>query len=119
VKTQVEVVDGQSLVLGGLVQDQRSKTANQIPILGDVPVVGAAFKDKDDQITKTELIIMITPHVIRNMNEAREIAEEYKRKLLSVSTKAIARPHDIEQSTRRTLLDDTSVSPWLLDKVTR
>jgi general secretion pathway protein D len=119
VKTQVAVVDGQSLVLGGLVQDQRSKTANQIPVIGDIPVVGTAFKDKDDQITKTELIIMITPHVIRNMNEAREIAEEYKRKLLSVSTKAIARPHDIEQSTRRTLLDDTSVSPWLLDKVTR
>lgn len=119
VKTQVAVSDGESLVLGGLVQDQRSKTANQIPVLGDLPVLGTAFKDKDDTINKTELIIMITPHVIRSMSEARSIAEEYKRKLLSVSTKAIARPHDIEQSTRRTFLDDTSVSPWLLDKVTR
>ena len=119
VKTQVAVADGESLVLGGLVQDQRSKTANQIPVIGDLPIVGNAFKDKDDKIEKTELIIMITPHVIRSMSEARSIAEEYKRKLLSVSTKAIARPHDIEQTTRRTLLDDTSVSPWLLDKVTR
>ena len=119
VKTQVAVADGESLVLGGLVQDQRSKTANQIPVIGDLPIVGNAFKDKDDKIDKTELIIMITPHVIRSMSEARSIAEEYKRKLLSVSTKAIARPHDIEQTTRRTLLDDTSVSPWLLDKVTR
>jgi general secretion pathway protein D len=119
VKTQVGVTDGESLVLGGLIQDQRSKTANQIPVLGDFPVVGSAFKDKDDTINKTELIIMITPHVIRSMSEAREIAEEYKRKLLSVSTKAIARPHDIEQSVRRSLLDDTSVSPWLPDKVSR
>ena len=119
VKTQVAVADGELLVLGGLVQDQRSKTANQIPVIGDLPIVGNAFKDKDDKIEKTELIIMITPHVIRSMSEARSIAEEYKRKLLSVSTKAIARPHDIEQTTRRTLLDDTSVSPWLLDKVTR
>ena len=119
VKTQVAVADGESLVLGGLVQDQRSKTANQIPVIGDLPIVGNAFKDKDDKIDKTELIIMITPHVICSMSEARSIAEEYKRKLLSVSTKAIARPHDIEQTTRRTLLDDTSVSPWLLDKVTR
>ncbi len=119
VKTQVAVTDGESLMLGGLVQDQRNKSANQIPVIGDVPIIGNAFKDKDDQITKTELIIMITPHVIRNQNEAREIAEEYKRKLLNVSSKAIARPHDIEQSTRRTLLDDTSVSPWILDRVTR
>ncbi|WP_245299939.1 type II secretion system secretin GspD [Methylocystis bryophila] len=119
VKTQVSVTDGESLVLGGLVQDQRSKSANQIPVVGDIPIVGSAFKDKDDQITKTELIIMITPHVIRNQSEARQIAEEYKRKLLSVSTKAIARPHDIEQSTRRTLLDDTAVSPWIVDRVTR
>ena len=119
VKTQVAVSDGESLVLGGLVQDQRSKTANQIPVVGDLPILGTAFKDKDDKIDKAELIIMITPHVIRSMSEARAIAEEYKRKLLSVSAKAIARPHDIEQTTRRTLLDDTSVSPWLLDKVTR
>ena len=62
---------------------------------------------------------MITPHVIRSLSEAREIAEEYKRKLLHVSTKAIARPHDIEQSTRRTLLDDTSVSPSIFDRVSR
>ncbi len=119
VKTQVSVTDGESLMLGGLVQDQRSKGANQIPVIGDIPIVGSAFKDKKDEISKKELIIMITPHVIRNQNEARQIAEEYKRKLLHVSTKAVARPHDIEQSTRRTLLDDTSVSPWIVDKVTR
>ncbi len=119
VKTQVAVADGESLVLGGLIQNSRTKAANQIPVIGDIPILGSAFKDKDDQITKTELIIMITPHVIRSMSEARAIAEEYKRKLLSVSTKAIARPHDIEQSARRTFLDDTSVSPWILDRVSR
>jgi general secretion pathway protein D len=119
IKTQVVVNDGESLVLGGLIQDSRNKVANQVPVLGDIPIVGNAFKDKDDTINKTELLIMITPHVVRTLTEAREIAEEYKRKMLHVSTKAIARPHDIEQSTRRTLLDDTSVSPWLPDRVSR
>jgi general secretion pathway protein D len=119
VKTQVAVADGESLLLGGLIQDQRSKTANQIPVAGDLPIIGNAFKDKDDTINKTELLIMITPHVVRSLNEAREIAEEYKRKMLNVASKAIARPHDIEQSARRTLLDDTSVSPWLLDRASR
>ncbi len=119
VKTQVAVADGESLLLGGLIQDQRSKSANQIPVAGDFPIIGNAFKDKDDTINKTELLIMITPHVVRSLNDAREIAEEYKRKMLNVASKAIARPHDIEQSARRTLLDDTSVSPWLLDRASR
>jgi hypothetical protein len=39
--------------------------------------------------------------------------------MLNVASKAVARPHDIEQSTRRTLLDDTSVSPWVLDRASR
>jgi general secretion pathway protein D len=119
VKTQVVVSDGESLVLGGLIQDSRNKIANQVPVVGDFPIIGNAFKTKDDTIAKTELLIMITPHVLRSLTEAREIADEYKRKMLRVSTKAISRPHDIEQSTRRTLLDDTSVSPWLLDRESR
>ncbi|HEY8072041.1 MAG TPA: type II secretion system secretin GspD [Methylocystis sp.] len=119
VKTQVAVADGESLMLGGLIQDSRSRNANQIPVAGDFPIVGNLFKDKDDTIDKKELIIMITPHVVRSLSEAREIAEEYKRKMLNVASKAVARPHDIEQSTRRTLLDDTSVSPWVLDRASR
>jgi general secretion pathway protein D len=119
VKTQVAVADGESLMLGGLIQDSRSRNANQIPVAGDLPIIGNAFKDKDDTIDKKELIIMITPHVVRSLSEAREIAEEYKRKMLNVASKAVARPHDIEQSTRRTLLDDTSVSPWVLDRASR
>ena len=119
VKTQVVVADGESLVLGGLIQNSRNNSTNQIPIAGDFPIIGNAFKTKDDTIAKTELLIMITPHVLRSVTEARDIADEYKRKMLRVSTKAISRPHDIEQSTRRTLLDDTSVSPWLLDRESR
>ena len=119
VKTQVAVADGESLMLGGLIQESRSNATNQIPVAGDIPIFGNAFKDKDDTINKTELLIMITPHVIRSVSEAREIAEEYKRKMLHVSSKAIARPHDIEQSARRMLLDDTSVGPSLLDRASR
>jgi general secretion pathway protein D len=119
VRTQVVVNDSESLMLGGLVKDQRGRQAAQIPVAGDVPIVGNLFKDKGDVAEKTELVIMITPHVIRSLSEGREITEEYKRKLLDISTRAISRPHDIEQSARRTLLDPWSKSPWRADRETR
>lgn len=119
VKTQVIVNDSESLMLGGLVKDQRGRAATQLPVVGDVPIVGSLFKDKGDAIDKTELVIMITPHVVRSLSEGREITEEFKRKLLDISTRAIGRPHDIEQSTRRTLLDPWSHSPWRADRESR
>lgn len=119
VKTQVVVNDNESLMLGGLVKNETGKNSSQIPIAGDVPLVGNLFKNHGDSIGKQELIIMLTPHVVRSLSEGREITEEYKRKLLDISSRAIGRPHDIEQSVRRTLLDPWSKSPWRADKETR
>jgi general secretion pathway protein D len=105
VNTQVVVNDGDSLMLGGLMQNSRSNTSNQLPVIGDLPVVGNAFKNKDDAVAKTELLIMITPHVVRSVGEAREITEEYKRQILDVSRNAIMRPHDMRQTFDRAILD--------------
>ena len=105
VNTQVVVNDGESLMLGGLMQNSHSKIANQVPVLGDIPIFGNAFKNKTDTVTKTELLIMITPHVVRSLGEARDITEEYKRQILGVSRNAIRRPDDIRQSFDRAILD--------------
>ncbi|BBU61762.1 hypothetical protein MSC49_16970 [Methylosinus sp. C49] len=106
VKTQVVVNDAESLMLGGLIQDSRTRGSSQVPVLGDVPLFGNAFKDKTDSSGKTELLIMITPHVVRTLGEARDITDEYKRKLLNISTRAKVRPHNIEGAARRILLDE-------------
>ncbi len=119
VKTQVVVNDNESLMLGGLVKNETGKNSSQIPVAGDVPIVGNLFKNHGDSIGKQELIIMLTPHVVRSLSEGREITEEYKRKLLDISARAVGRPHDIEQSLRRTVLDPWSKSPWRVDKETR
>ncbi len=105
VKTQVMVGDGESLMLGGLIQDQRTKAATQMPILGDIPVVGNAFKQKSDQIQKSELLIMITPHIIHSSNDAREVTEEYRRKMFQLARDSKTGPHTIGQSARRMFLD--------------
>ncbi|TGR83306.1 type II secretion system protein GspD [Mesorhizobium sp. M2D.F.Ca.ET.223.01.1.1] len=81
VQTRVMVNDGETLALGGLIQEKNSVGRSQVPILGDIPVIGNAFKQKDDGIKRTELIIFIKPHVVRDINEAREVTEEFRGKI--------------------------------------
>jgi len=70
--------------------------------LGDIPIVGNAAKSKDNEIGKTELIIMIAPHVIRNLFEASYITEEYRRQFAVYGPERRMRTRSLEQSIRRT-----------------
>jgi general secretion pathway protein D len=81
VRTSVAVANNETLVLGGLIQDSKTVSRTQVPVLGDLPLIGNAFKNKDNTIGKTELIIVITPHVMRSVNEARQVTDEYRREL--------------------------------------
>jgi general secretion pathway protein D len=81
VMTTVVVNDGEVLALGGMIQDQASRTSSQIPVLGDLPVLGAMFSDRNNSVKKTELIILITPRVVRDGAESRLVSEEYRRKM--------------------------------------
>jgi Flp pilus assembly secretin CpaC len=64
VNTTVELKDGQTFVLGGLVQRQVSASAQRVPVLGDVPYLGDFFTSKSYTATEKELVILITPTVI-------------------------------------------------------
>ena len=81
VKTTVVVNDGEVLALGGMIQDQSNRTSTQIPIVGDIPVVGALFANRGNSVQKTELVILITPKVVRDPTESRLVTEEYRRKM--------------------------------------
>lgn len=63
-QTKVMIADGQTLVIAGLIKDTTAKTRKKMPLLGDLPLVGEAFKKKEDQTDKTELMIFLTPHII-------------------------------------------------------
>ncbi|OQY03037.1 MAG: hypothetical protein B6I25_08520, partial [Planctomycetales bacterium 4572_13] len=63
--TNVLVKDGQTIVLGGLFQEETTIIREQVPILGDVPILGELFKQNTDTSIRTELIILITPHIIK------------------------------------------------------
>ena len=103
IKTSVVVNNNDVLVLGGLIQDSRSVSRSQIPLLGDIPLIGSAVANKDNAITKTELIILIRPHVIRNLDEARFITEEYRHYIGIEGPHRRAHTHSVEETGRRIL----------------
>ncbi len=72
VDTVVELRDGQSLVIGGLTNTEVQKQRSQIPILGSIPVLGALFRSTREQITENELVVMVSPRIIRPL-EASEV----------------------------------------------
>ena len=81
VKTTVSVRDGESIVLTGFMQDRSSRVRDQVPLLGDIPFIGNAFKNKTDTIKRTELVIAITPHIVKNSQQLQGITADFRDKL--------------------------------------
>jgi general secretion pathway protein D len=72
-KTTVIVKDGETVVIGGLVQDVRTGQEVKVPCLGSLPVLGALFRTQTDGSSKTNLLVFLTPHIVENTAEAREL----------------------------------------------
>ena len=77
------VKSGQTLVLGGLIRDNRTEGQSGIPVLYKIPVLGALFGNTEELVDRTELIVLITPRVVRDSQEADPVSythlDVYKR----------------------------------------
>ena len=76
IKTNVIVDDGGILVLGGLIDDQVREAESRLPILGDIPLLGAAFRFRDTQVQKRNLMIFIRPTILRTDSANLEATED-------------------------------------------
>jgi general secretion pathway protein D len=85
VNSQVVVRSGQTVVLGGLIRDNRSDRQSGIPVLYRIPVLGALFGSTEETMDRTELIVLITPRVVRDSQEADQVTEEIQRKMREVA----------------------------------
>ena len=75
-KTDLTAKNGQTLILGGIIQRQVSDTLRKTPILGDIPGLGWAFKKKDKSTRSVELMVFLRPRVVRTAEEARALVDE-------------------------------------------
>lgn len=81
IKTSVVVTDGQTLALGGLIEDRNNRTTAGAPGISKVPVLGALFRNRKDKRGRTELLILITPKVIRDGHEAESVTAELRQRI--------------------------------------
>lgn len=85
IESVVAINSGQTIVLGGLIQDTQNNIESGIPVLYKIPVIGKLFGQTTDNNLRTELLVLITPRVIRNKNEAKDITDEFRRKLKGIT----------------------------------
>ena len=77
-KTSVVVKDSQTVVIGGLMEEREDVSINKIPILGDIPVLGWLFKNTSRQKTKTNLLVFLTPHIVKEAEQLMKLSNDKK-----------------------------------------
>ena len=73
--TTLTVKDGETIVIGGLVRSRITRSETKVPILGDIPLLGLLFRTRGDHMEKSNLILILTPHIIRDSTDLRRIFE--------------------------------------------
>lgn len=79
--SRVAVRDGETIVLGGLIRDNNNQAKQGIPLLHDIPVIGHLFGTTSDVKNRTELLVILTPRVLRNEVDLRQIGDEFKQRM--------------------------------------
>jgi general secretion pathway protein D len=93
INSTVVVQSGQTVVLGGLIRENASRSKSGVPGLMEVPVVGGLFRSSTDDKSRTELIITVTPRVIENPHEYRMATDDLRRRVKEATR--------VEESSRR------------------
>lgn len=75
--TVVELRDGQSFAVGGLLSSKTTKLQEQVPWLGQVPIVGTLFRSSSNQKEETELVVIVTPHIVRPVKPGEQLATPF------------------------------------------
>jgi general secretion pathway protein D len=79
IDTTVLVQDGHTIVIGGLIDDNRSNNETKVPGLGDIPILGWLFRNQTDAIQKTNLYVFLSPRVVKNAEEAEKLVSDRKK----------------------------------------
>jgi type II secretion system protein D len=107
--TVVTVMDGQTVVLGGLISDRFEVREEAVPLLSDLPILGALFRSNSEQRAKTELLIVLTPHVITSPTEVRSRHHD-QQTITDEEIDRLTLPEEIKEQIRRGTIEGTGES---------
>ncbi len=88
--TTVSVKDGETIILGGIIRSTVSTTTNKIPLLGDLPILGTLFRSTDKTKQKTELMVFLTPHIVRDAGDAKDVRDTSIKQLSPETQKSLS-----------------------------
>ncbi|MCX5847541.1 MAG: hypothetical protein NTW12_14510 [Deltaproteobacteria bacterium] len=101
VTTDLVVQDNQTIVIGGLIREDTSKSRSGIPLLSKIPILGWLFGYTEDETKRQEIIILLTPHVIKNQKEAKDISSELVDKMSESSKGRIKKEELIKEKQQK------------------
>jgi general secretion pathway protein D len=81
ISSTVAIASGETVVLGGLIQDERERSQSGIPFLSRLPIIGALFRTSNNEVKRTELLVLITPSVVEDPARARAVTNELRQRL--------------------------------------
>jgi len=84
INSSIAVKNGETIILGGLIREENGSGLTGMPILSDIPILGSLFGTTTTDSKKTELVILITPRIVQDEKNARDVTNEFKRKLTGI-----------------------------------
>ncbi len=112
-ETTVVVQDGETVVIGGIIMDSITHSRTGVPYLMDIPVLGWAFRVNNDTTDRVELLILISPYVVRSREEAREVTGEFADRLQGLKRmgEALRARHERYKQKREKTREDAGGGP--------
>jgi general secretion pathway protein D len=103
VENTVYVRDGEGVMIGGILADVQGSTETKVPWLGDIPILGWAFKGTSDTIRKTNLLVVLTPRIVRGPADLQRVTVENRERFRDASREAMSLTEDEEEERRAAL----------------
>ena len=91
---KVAVQDGQTVVIGGLIEDQITETIKKVPLVGDIPIIGLLFRHSTTVISNTELLVFVSPHIYTEEDVIPEEAMEKFREIKEKPMPSLKKSND-------------------------
>jgi general secretion pathway protein D len=77
-ESTITVQSGSTILLGGLIQERSDISKDGVPVVSKIPIIGEAFKQTEDAQHRSELLVLITPRVVRNTNQVADLTDQLR-----------------------------------------
>lgn len=92
IDTEIAIQSGETIIMGGLIQEQTTVSKSGVPGLSAIPIVGNLFGSRRNEVQRNELVLLLTPTVISSSEEARRVSEEYTKRFRGLKPLQVRRP---------------------------